>query len=241
VEACIRLFGDRREAGRVLANYVCSAVKQGEPLVLALPRGGVPVGAEVAEALHAPLDVFVVRKLGTPDQEELGFGAVATGGTRILNRELIDYLHLSDEVIQRVTEREQKEVERREQLYRQGRTPIAVEGRTLVLVDDGLATGASMLAAVRALRAQGAGRIIVAVPVAARSTCDEFRKEGVDVICTATPHPFGAVGIWYEDFAEVSDEDVQKLLEAATLNWQCWSAGDKGRSRGPMGTAAGSE
>ncbi len=150
-----------------------------------------------------------------PGEEELAVGAIASGGTRVLNRELIRYLRVPDSVIEELTAREQQELERREQSYREGRAAISVEGRTIVLVDDGLATGASMLAAARALRPRGSRRLIVAVPVAARQTCDEFRSEVDEIICLATPHPFGAVGIWYEDFSQTSDEDVRRLLEAA--------------------------
>lgn len=209
------LFRDRTEAGRVLAEQVKPFVSDANPLVLALPRGGVPVGFEVARALHADLDVFLVRKLGMPGEEELAIGAIASGGVRVLNHELIQYLHVPDSVIEEITAREQRELERRELLYREGRPPIPVNDRTIVLVDDGLATGASMLAASRALRPQGARRIIVAVPVAARQTCDEFRREVDEIVCAATPHPFRAVGIWYEDFSQTTDEDVRKLLQDA--------------------------
>jgi predicted phosphoribosyltransferase len=182
---------------------------------LALPRGGVPVGFEIARALHLELDVFLARKLGMPGDEELALGAIASGGVRVLNQDLIDYLHVPSEVVDRITEREERELERRERLYRDDRPPISVAGRTVVLVDDGLATGASMLAASRALRPLGAARVIVAVPVAARATCDEFRKEVDAVVCAATPHPFGAVGMWYENFAQVTDEQVRKCLKLA--------------------------
>ncbi len=184
-------------------------------MVLALPRGGVPVGYEIARVLHFPLDVFLARKLGMPGDEELAIGAIATGGVRVLNQDLIDYLRVPQELVEEVTTREQRELQRRERLYREERRAIPVRGRTVVLVDDGLATGASMLAASRALRPQGAARIIVAVPVAARQTCDDFRKEVDAVVCAATPHPFGAVGIWYEDFGQVSDDEVRKYLEMA--------------------------
>lgn len=184
-------------------------------MVLALPRGGVPVGFEIARALNLELDVFLVRKLGMPGDEELAIGAVATGGVRVLNQDLIDYLRVPSDLLDQVTEREKSELERRERLYREDRPPISVKDRTVVLVDDGLATGASMLAASRALRPQGARRIIVAVPVAARQTCDDFRKEVDAVICAATPHPFGAVGIWYDDFSQTTDDEVRRYLETA--------------------------
>lgn len=209
------LFRNRTEAGRVLAQQVKSSINDPDALVLALPRGGVPVGFEVARALDADLDIFLVRKLGMPGEEELAIGAIASGGVRVLNHELICYLRVPDVVIEEVTEREQRELERRERLYREGRPPLRIQRRTIVLVDDGLATGATMLAASRALRPQGANRILVAVPVAAHQTCDEFRKEVDDIICAATPHPFGAVGVWYDDFSQTTDEEVTKLLEFA--------------------------
>jgi putative phosphoribosyl transferase len=209
------LFRNRSEAGRALAEKVRTAVSASHALILALPRGGVPVAFEVARALNAELDIFLVRKLGMPGEEELALGAIASGGVRVLNQNLLHHTRVSNEAIEEVTRREQRELERREQLYRKGRPATPVAGRTTVLVDDGLATGASMLAASRALRPQGASRIIVAVPVASRQTCDDFRREVDEMICMATPHPFGAVGIWYEDFAQVSDEQVQKLLEEA--------------------------
>lgn len=207
------LFRNRSEAGRALAERVRTAVPESHPLILALPRGGVPVAFEVARALHAELDVFLVRKLGMPGEEELALGAIASGGVRVLNKELIGYMRVPDDVLEEVTSREQHELERREQMYRKGRAPASVAGRTVVLIDDGLATGASMLAASRALRPQGAARIVVAVPVASRQTCDDFRREVDEIICLATPHPFGAVGIWYEDFAQISDQQVRILLE----------------------------
>jgi putative phosphoribosyl transferase len=173
------------------------------------------VGFEIARNLHLDFDIFLVRKLGMPGDEELAIGAVATGGVRVLNQDLIDYLKVPAELVDQITVREQRELERREKLYREDRSPAPIKGRTVVLVDDGLATGASMLAASRALRPQGASRIIVAVPVAARQTCDDFRKEVDAVVCAATPHPFGAVGIWYEDFAQTTDEEVRSYLEMA--------------------------
>jgi len=209
------LFRDRSEAGQELAQKLASYANRPDVLVLALPRGGVPVAYEVAQALHAPLDVFLVRKLGMPGEEELALGAIASGGVRVLNKELISYMRVPDDVLEAVTRREQHELERREQMYRKGRPAASVEGRTVVLIDDGLATGASMLAASRALRPQGAARIVVAVPVASRQTCDDFRREVDEIICLATPHPFGAVGIWYEDFAQISDQQVRALLEEA--------------------------
>lgn len=209
------LFRDRVDAGRALAEQVAGAVSDPKPVVLALPRGGVPVGFEVARLLHADLDVFLVRKLGLPGQEELAIGAIASGGVRVLNNSLITELHLPQSVIDGLTAREQLELERRERLYREGRPAIPVADRTAVLVDDGLATGASMLAAARALRPVGAKRIVIAVPVAARQTCDELGSEVDDIICVATPEPFIAVGAWYEDFSQTTDEEVRTLLERA--------------------------
>ena len=207
------MFRNRREAGRALGEEVKRSVPGPNVLVLALPRGGVPVGYEVARALHAPLDVFLVRKLGMPGEEELAVGAIASGGVRVLNDDLIRYLHVPERAIEEITQREQQELERRERFYREERAPLPVEGRTVVLVDDGLATGASMLAAARALHPQRARRVVVAVPVAARQTCDEFRGEVDQVVCLKTPHPFGAVGVWYEDFSQISDEEVKTLLK----------------------------
>ncbi len=184
-----------------------------DSLVLALPRGGVPVGFEIARALHADLDVFMVRKLGVPDQEELAMGAIASGGVRVLNEPLIRHLGLSPTTIERVTAREQHEIERRERLYREGRPALSIEKRTVTLVDDRVATGASMLAVVRAVRAQAPKRIIVAVPVASRDACEEFRRQADDVVCAETPEPFYSVGAWYRDFSQISDAEVHELLE----------------------------
>ncbi|MBV9155938.1 MAG: phosphoribosyltransferase [Acidobacteriaceae bacterium] len=210
------LFQNRREAGRALAERLLpSRAADSDTVVFALPRGGVPVGYEVARALHAPLDVFLVRKLGMPGEEELALGAIASGGVRVLNRDLIDYLHISEDLLEEVTAREQRELETRERLYREGREPLSPRDRTVILVDDGLATGASMLAAARALRPQGVRKITVAVPVAARQTCNSIRTEVDEIVCAATPHPFGAVGIWYEDFSQTTDEEVRTLLEEA--------------------------
>lgn len=222
-------FADRRSAGRALAKLVSAAVSDTNVLVLALPRGGVPVGFEVAAALGALLDAFVVRKLGAPGEEELALGAIASGGVRVLNQEVIDYLEISDELIDSVTNQERLELERRERLYREGRPALEVHDRTVVLVDDGLATGATMLAAARSLRGR-AKRIVVAVPVAAKQTCQEFEKEVDRVICTATPDPFLSVGQWYEDFAPTTDEEVQGLLhESARTKNHCSASNVWGR------------
>jgi predicted phosphoribosyltransferase len=181
-------------------------------VVLALPRGGVPVGYEVARALNAALDVFVVRKLGVPGHEELAMGAVASGGARVLNADVIQALKIKPETIERVSERERAIVAHRERLYRGDRPWPDIKGQTCILVDDGVATGASMLAAVRALRVQHPAHLVVAVPVAAAETCRSFLNEADEVICAATPEPFMAVGCWYMSFEQVKDEEVHELL-----------------------------
>ncbi len=209
------IFRDRFDAGRRLAEHLTRSVQDAESLVLALPRGGVPVGFEVARGLHVGLDIFLVRKLGLPGHEELAIGAIASGGVRVLNEDLVKELQLSRNLIDQITAREERELKRREDLYRRGRPPLPVRDRTVILVDDGLATGATMKAASRALRLQGPRRIIVAVPVAAKQTCDEFRTDIDGVVCAYMPAPFIAVGIWYEDFSQTTDEEVQRLLELA--------------------------
>ena len=184
-------------------------------LVLALPRGGVPVGFEVAQALRAPLDVFIVRKLGVPGHDELAMGAIATGGVRVLNDDVVISLELEPDVIDAVAAREGKELARRERLYRGARPAPDVHGRTVILVDDGLATGSTMRAAVAALRKQTPARIVVAVPVAAPETCEEFKAEVDEVVCAATPRMFNGVGRWYENFSQTTDEEVHELLAQA--------------------------
>jgi putative phosphoribosyl transferase len=206
------LFRDRRDAGKVLAAQVVKAVSDPDTVVLALPRGGVPVAFEVARALKAPLDVYVVRKLGLPGEEELAIGAIASGGVRVLNRALIAHLQVPEELIERVTVEEARELERRERLYRGDRRLIALQGRAVILVDDGLATGATMLAAVRSVRDQQPLRIIVAVPVASPSACEDIREEVDQMICVAAPEPFLAVGSWYDNFSQTSDAEVRSLL-----------------------------
>jgi len=205
-------FRDRREAGRLLAAQLGAYAKRPDVLVLALPRGGVPVAAEVASALGAPLDVFVVRKLGVPGHEEYALGAIATGGVRVLNEEVVQALRIPDRVIDALAGREQEELARRERVYRGHRPPLDVRGRTVILVDDGLATGATMHAAIRALRQQQPARIVVAVPTASPETCAELKTEVDDIICATTPDPFYAVGLWYEDFSQTTDEEVRELL-----------------------------
>lgn len=209
------LFRDRREAGRVLASKLIKYAGRSDVIVLALPRGGVPVGFEVAKTLEAPLDVFVVRKLGVPGQEELAMGAAASGGLRILNRDIIEALAISDEAIESVAAMEQREIERRERQYRDNRMPLAAEGKTVILIDDGLATGSTMRAAVLALRRRYPAHLIVAVPVAAASTCEEFKDEVEEIVCAATPEPFLAVGQWYEQFPQTTDDEVRDLLGRA--------------------------
>jgi len=206
------LFRDRREAGRVLAEKLAAYANRPGVIVLALPRGGVPVAYEVARRLVAPLDVFVVRKLGVPGYEELAMGAVATGGVRVLNDQLVERLGIPDQMIDAVASRERQELARRERLYRGGSPPPDVHGRTVILVDDGLATGATMFAAIEALRKQYPARIVVAVPTASPDTCEEMKKKADEVICAITPEPFQAVGRWYRDFSQTTDEEVAALL-----------------------------
>jgi predicted phosphoribosyltransferase len=205
-------FRDRSEAGRLLAAKLDAYANRPDVTVLALPRGGVPVAYEVAHTLGAPLDVFLVRKLGVPGHEELAMGAVATGGVRVLNDQVVRGLRIPNYVIDAVTAQEEQELQRRERLYRGGRPPPDVRGRTVILVDDGLATGATMNAAIKALRQQQPARIVVAVPTAAPETCEALRAEVDDVICAITPEPFQAVGLWYEDFSQTTDDEVRDLL-----------------------------
>jgi putative phosphoribosyl transferase len=208
-------FHDRTEAGRLLANKLQTYADRPDVLVLALPRGGVPVAYEVARALHAPLDVFLVRKLGLPGHEELAMGALASGRVRVLNEDVVRSLDIPEEVIDAVAAEEGKELERREQSYRGDRPAPDVRGRTVILIDDGLATGSSMRAAVAALRRRGPARIVVAVPVGAPETCAEFQDEADEAVCLETPQPFYAVGMWYEDFSQTTDEEVRDILGRA--------------------------
>lgn len=211
------MFRDRFDAGETLAERLREFAARPDVIVLALPRGGVPVGYVVARELGVPLDVFVVRKLGTPDQPELAMGAIASGGVRVLNRDVVEALGIPDWAIEQVAEQEQAELERRERQYRGERPPLDGRGQTVILVDDGLATGSSMRAAAAALRKAGAARIVVAVPVASRATCDQLREEGNEVICATTPEPFFAVGQWYKDFSQTTDEEVRELLERSVV------------------------
>lgn len=205
-------FRDRREAGAALVPLLAHWRGNPKVVVLGLPRGGVPVAAEVAEELGAPLDIFLVRKLGVPGHEELAFGAVATGAVRVLNQDVVEISGLRQETIEAVAKRESLEIERREALYREGRPAPDMRGRVGILVDDGLATGATMLAAARALRSLGPARVVVAVPVGSREACRTFEQEVDEVHCAAMPEPFRAVGLWYDDFNPTSDDEVIGLL-----------------------------
>lgn len=214
------LFKDRRDAGRKLAQELSAYAGHSDVIVLALPRGGVPVAYEAAQALSVPLDIFIVRKLGLPGHEELAIGAIASGGVRVLNDEIVQGLKVPQTMIETVTQRELQELERRERAYRGDRPGPEVRGRTAILIDDGLATGASMRAAVAALRLQNPARIVVAVPTASPEICETFRPEVDEIVCATTPAPFYGVGRWYEDFSQTTDEEVRALLEEATRQLQ---------------------
>jgi putative phosphoribosyl transferase len=207
------LFRDRAEAGRQLATRLSDYADRPDVLVLALPRGGVPVAVEVARALHAPLDVFLVRKLGVPGHEELAMGAIASGGTRVINENTASALSISEEDINTIAAQEQEELERREREYRGDRPLPEVRGKVVILIDDGLATGSTMRAAIAALRQQQPAQIIVAVPVGAPETCMEFQAETDKTICARMPEPFYAVGLWHGDFSQTTDEEVRELLD----------------------------
>ncbi|WP_292463185.1 phosphoribosyltransferase [Methanolobus sp.] len=209
------LFSDRIDAGQKLAERLSKYSGNRDLLVLALPRGGVPVAFEVAKKLGAQLDVFIVRKLGVPGHEEFAMGAIASGGIRVLNMDVVRSLGISDDTIAAVAAAEQVELERREQLYRKGKEEPRIEGRTVILVDDGLATGATMNATVKAVRTQKPAHLIVAVPTAAKDTCEGFEEEVDEAICLTTPEPFYGVGAWYVDFSQTSDKEVCNLLEEA--------------------------
>ncbi|MBD2678065.1 MULTISPECIES: phosphoribosyltransferase [Nostoc] len=219
------LFKDRRFAGQLLAKELAAYANRSDVVVLGLPRGGVPVAFEVAKALNAPLDILVVRKLGVPDQEELAMGAIAPGGVRILNKHIINVVNISDEVIARVAVQEERELERREQLYRGNRPFPDLRGRTVILVDDGLATGATMWAAVVAVRKQQPAAIVIAVPVAAPETCEQLEPEVDQIACVSKPSPFYSVGLWYENFPQTTDQEVRELLIKAANNGQPLFAG----------------
>jgi putative phosphoribosyl transferase len=210
------VFLDRAEAGRELLKRLAAYESRPGVLVLGIPRGGMPVAFEVATALHAPLDVFIVRKLGVPGREELAFGAIASGGTRFLDTEIVEAVGICETEIERITLKERQELDRREQVYRGGRTQLAVEGQTVILVDDGIATGSSMHVAITALRQMKPSRLVVAVPVAPVSTYRRLRREVDDLICVHMPTSFYAIGQFYEDFSQVSDQTVTDLLHEAT-------------------------
>lgn len=207
-------FEDRREAGQHLAERLSRYAGE-DILVLGLPRGGVPVAYEVAKKLNAPLDIFTVRKLGVPGHEEYAMGAIASGGVRVLNDEALRELGITAAEIEDAIEEEQEELERRETLYRRDRPAPALEGRTVLLVDDGMATGASMTAALKALRQHNPARVIVAVPAASRTVCEQLEALVDEVVCGITPEPFMAVGVWYEQFEQTTDQEVQQLLDRA--------------------------
>src|SRR2546429_6165194 len=209
------IYRDRIDAGKQLAARLADYADRDDVLVLALPRGGVPVAYEVAKDLRAPLDIFLVRKLGVPGHEELAIGAIATGGVRVLNDDVVDYLKIPGEVIDAVAADELRGLERRERAYRGNRPEPDVRGKTIILVDDGLATGSTMRAAASALREQDPARIIVAVPVSAPQTCNEHRMGVDEIICASTPEPFLGVGQWYRDFSQTTDEEVRALLSKA--------------------------
>jgi putative phosphoribosyl transferase len=232
---CVKRFKDRIHAGELLAKRLAAYAGRPDVIVLALPRGGVPVGYAVAKALRAPLDVMVVRKLGVPGHEEFAMGAIASGGEYVLNHDLVQRIGIPGQLIEATARRELAELERRAQLYHAGRPPLQLRGCTVILVDDGLATGATMQVAVKAVRKAQPARVIVAVPVGSPDTCREMGKEADEIICVCTPEPFQAVGRWYENFSQTSDEEVQKLLEEATL----WQAGRTGCS--PQAAAGGNE
>ena len=207
-----RLFRDRAHAGIVLAERLRDMVAGTDAIVLVLPRGGVPVGHAVAQVLQLPFDLFLVRKLGLPGDEELALGAVANGGIQVLNEDLVRYLRVPSETIRQIAQTERAEIARQEQLYRQGRTPLSITERTVILVDDGIATGATMRAAIKALRQKAPERIIVAAPVAPSEVCGSLQSDADNVVCVANPQPFHAVGVWYESFPQTTDDEVRLLL-----------------------------
>lgn len=217
-------FYDRTEAGQVLASELQHYSDWPEVVVLALPRGGVSVAVEVAKALHAPLDVFLVRKLGVPGQEELAMGAIASGGVTVLNQGVVGSLQIPEGTVQEVASREQRELERREKYYRDGRHCFELSGRIVLLVDDGLATGATMKAAIAAVRKEQPARLVVAVPVAASETCAELDEQVDELVCSRTPEPFMAVGLWYRHFPQLTDEEVRQLLQDSAEEYASFHA-----------------
>jgi putative phosphoribosyl transferase len=219
------LFRDRHEAGRFLATKLATYAERADVIILALPRGGVPVAYEVAAALNLPLDIFLVRKLGVPGHEELAMGAIASNGVRVVNKDVIQSLGIPQSVIDAVAVMEQQELERREKYYRQDAPPLDLTNKTAILIDDGLATGATMRAAAEALRQQNVKEIVVAVPVAAATTCREFESEVDAIVCGVTPEPFYGVGSWYRDFSQTDDDEVIEQLRKARneITQESWS------------------
>jgi putative phosphoribosyl transferase len=210
-----KFFTDRHDAGAYLAHLLHHYKNRPDVVVLALPRGGVPVAFEIARRLHLPMDIFLVRKLGVPTHEELAMGAIATGGVRVLNQDVIRKLHITDEMIEAAAQEQERELRRRELEYRGDRRPLELRAKTVILVDDGLATGASMRAAVRALKLHSPSRIVIAVPVGAPETCREFESEVDEITCGKAPADFTAVGAWYHDFTQTTDEEVCRLIDEA--------------------------
>jgi len=215
------VFENRVQAGRQLAKKLSAYAGRKDVIVLGIPRGGVPVAFEVARLLRAPLDIFLSRKLGVPGQEELAFGALASGGVRVLNRDLIKELNLSKEEIDRIVEAVRTELERRERVYRGARAPLKVEGRVALLIDDGIATGSSMRAAIKALRQLKPSQLVVAIPVAPLHTCERMRSEVDEIVCVYTPENFYAIGQFYEDFSQITDQEVTQLLDRAAQRVDC--------------------
>ena len=213
---------DRHDAGRVLASRLARYAGRDDVLVLGLPRGGVPVAYEVAQALGAPMDLFLVRKLGTPGHRELAMGAIASGGIRVLNDEVVRWYRIPELEIERVVREEEQELDRRERAYREGRPAPNLENRIVILIDDGLATGSTMRAAAQAVRQRHPSRVVVAVPVGARDTCAELANVADEVICARMPEPFSAVGQWYLDFAQTDDDEVRRLLQQSTTTPQAY-------------------
>src|SRR5262245_2929057 len=213
-------FIDRRDAGRVLASRLTKYAGRDDVIVLALPRGGVPVAYEVASALGAAMDVFLVRKLGTPGHRELAMGAIASGGVRVLNEDVVHWYGISASAIERIAREEQEELERRERAYRDDRPPSEFTNKTVILIDDGLATGSTMRAAAQAVRARRPARVVIAVPVGAPQTCAELAAVADEVICVRMPEPFSAVGQWYLNFNQTDDDEVRDLLQKSSVTPQ---------------------
>jgi putative phosphoribosyl transferase len=211
------IFQDRTDAGKILANRLTAYKNRSDLVVLGLPRGGVPVAYEVAQALNVPLDVFIVRKLGAIGHEELAIGAIASGGVRVLNEDIIRSMKVTPKELEKVTRQEHAELKRREKAYRGDQPPPQMRGCTVILVDDGLATGATMRAAVRAVRLGEPAHIVVAVPTAVRETCEDLAREADEVVCATMPEPFYGVGMWYRDFSQTTDEEVRQLLARASV------------------------